>query len=664
VIFIFKSHIQLTIKQHLSYDVIELHFSSCREVSELSEQTEDGKTSDSESDSNNSKKKQSVNPKCGTCELCIPKKTFESRIALLYHIEIDHAHSPAPEYFCTALGCKEQFLTRTLLSRHAQFTHSENGPNYRPSYNLVCSRICGKSSFFPDELRTHDMEEHADLLKYECLECQSKYFESNLLEAHMETHSSSGMGFRCRICPHLIIFDDPSKLENHIVRLHCIALGTRSRVQKSYKKYQGPKCRWRIPRKPTPSVCEFCGIILQPRDKGRHRNRCKRKGPNKFHCELCSRTYTREERLISHVCKAHETEPTKNPDYTCPKCSKMFVTSIMFKIHVNGHNLEKRLPIVCATCEKRFKDEPSLENHEKQNHAASETPSKPQKSFTCPQCREAFYSTYVLKKHQRDNHPNVFFHTCPECQASFAEAQFLQTHLKTHSPVGPYNCLACKVDKTFISAELLHQHLEVRHTSGPSQKCSECDFVCPHRKGLIVHIARKHGGSWPETCPDCSKGFANKSELDIHIRVKHTPDELKPEASFKCQDCGAQFREKSHFRTHVRTIHERKHLKVCDVCGKVINGLKLLKDHMKIHTEEKNFACEFCDKRFVRRDALRVHTYTHTGEKPFGCHICEKRFNQGTPLKKHIDAHKKNGSWFPKPPPKTDAPSTSTTSKI
>jgi KRAB domain-containing zinc finger protein len=601
-----------------------------------------------------------VNPRYSTCELCNPKKTFWSRIVLLYHIEIDHAYSPAPEYFCTVLGCKEQFLTRTLLSRHTRFTHTENGPNYRPAFFLVCSRICGKKSYFPEELRAHDMEEHADLLKHECLQCQSKYFESNLLEAHMETHSSSETGFRCSICPQETRFDDPSKLENHIVRVHCIALGLKSpTVQKIYKKHHGPKCRAQRPLKTKSNICESCGIILRPGDTN-HRYQCSR--PKKFDCELCSRTYTTESRLITHVCNVHETEPTKNPDYTCPKCSRMLATSIMFKRHVNGHNLEKILPIFCATCEKRFKDEDSLENHVKKYHTTSETSSKSQAWFTCPECRGKFPCNYVFRKHQRDNHPEIFIHTCPECQASFSEAQFLQTHLKTHSPSGPYKCLACKVGRTYISAELLHQHLEVRHTIGHYQKCSECDFVCGGRVDLTVHMARKHGGPWPVTCPECSKGFPSKSELETHIRVKHTPDELKPQPSFKCQECGAQFREKYALKTHVQGVHERKYLSVCEVCGKAISSLKSLKDHMKIHTEEKNFACEFCDKRFVRKDALRMHTYTHTGEKPFGCHICEKRFNQRTPLKKHLDAHKKDGSWFPKPSPlpKNNAPSTST----
>jgi KRAB domain-containing zinc finger protein len=593
-----------------------------------------------------------VNPKSVTCELCIPKKICGSRMKLLYHIEIDHAHSPAPEFLCTALGCKERFLTRALLFRHTRFTHTENGPNYRPSYNLVCSRICGKSSYFPDELRAHDMEEHIDLLKHECIQCQSKYFTPHLLKAHMETHSSSGTGFRCMICLHEIIFDDPSKLENHILRLHCISLGTRSpNVKQIYMKHQGPKCRTQPRLKPKSNICEFCGIIIRPEDRS-HRRRCKGPQPQQFDCEHCSRTFKGENGLINHVCKVHEIEPEKNPDYICPKCSKMFATSFMFKRHVNGHNSEKILPFVCATCEKRFKNEHSLENHVKQNHTTSETSSKSkyQGWFTCSECRVKFPCNYKLRKHQRDNHPEIFIHNCPECQASFAEAQFLQTHLKTHSTTGPYKCLACKVDRTFISAELLRQHLEVRHTTGRSQKCSVCDYVCPSRGDLLViHMARKHGGPWPVTCPECSKGFPNKSELDVHTKAKHRPDELQ--ASFKCPDCGAQYRGKRQLKAHIQRIHERKYLSVCEVCGKALSDPRSLRFHMQIHTEEKNFACEYCGKRFVRSGALKMHIYTHTGEKPFGCHICEKRFNQRTPLKKHLDLHKKNGTWFPKPSP-------------
>ena len=68
-------------------------------------------------------------------------------------------------------------------------------------------------------------------------------------------------------------------------------------------------------------------------------------------------------------------------------------------------------------------------------------------------------------------------------------------------------------------------------------KCRDCDFETISKRGLNVHIKRKHTNlmdeSYPKECDFCDAKLKTAKEMKMHLKIAHT----NKEAKFKCEDC-------------------------------------------------------------------------------------------------------------------------------
>ena len=63
-----------------------------------------------------------------------------------------------------------------------------------------------------------------------------------------------------------------------------------------------------------------------------------------------------------------------------------------------------------------------------------------------------------------------------------------------------------------------------------------------------------HTGIFPHNCSTCGKGFKTRGELNNHEDT-HLPDEQK--YKFSCQFCGSKFAQKVNLDVHIKSQHSK-----------------------------------------------------------------------------------------------------------
>lgn len=153
-----------------------------------------------------------------------------------------------------------------------------------------------------------------------------------------------------------------------------------------------------------------------------------------------------------HISEKRGTVLNSKNEYStrCPKCSKIFSSELMLKVHLNSceiisHTSEVRIESYACVCGANFKNEFSLNNHKNNCH------------FKCPKCSKIFSSQLMLKVHL--NSCNIISngvevlangHICA-CGKGFQSKQGLLMHQK-------YCYSACVCGKLFETQIKLKTH--------------------------------------------------------------------------------------------------------------------------------------------------------------------------------------------------------------
>ena len=209
--------------------------------------------------------------------------------------------------------------------------------------------------------------------------------------------------------------------------------------------------------------------------------------------------------------------------------------------------------------------------------------------------------------------------------------------------------------------------------------CPICLVPCPIAD-LVEHIVHAHAATKKQKCEKCTKEFELKSDLENHIKEKHSQPEIveieeipqtkSPDDSskenkipdFVCQNCRGTFLSNKSLSMHMNTSK----------CGTVTNSIK-----HNCHNCSKSFKTfgglkihkKKCERKHplskqIKKAVKKVGTEKDKeGLSPLICPICDLKFKSEIQVQKHLTIHydpKFLGSVFkiepskPKVEPKRD----------
>jgi len=192
---------------------------------------------------------------------------------------------------------------------------------------------------------------------------------------------------------------------------------------------------------------------------------------------------------------------------------------------------------------------------------------------------------------------------CRKCGERFVRPHHLRKHKYTHTEDRVYKCSEC--DRGFTKESTLKQHMQKHDLT--SRQCKVCSRICRNPALLRAHMLT-HTGVRDYPCKACGKEFKTLSAMKRHLLFVHTELSDTP-------------------------VDKRKYKKYypCPECNKQTSDLK---QHMMLHTGEKNFQCTVCERRFFTKSQKDRHMYTHTDEKNTRVPCVENYLNPSTTLRR------------------------------
>jgi len=397
-----------------------------------------------------------------------------------------------------------------------------------------------------------------------------------------------------------------------------------------------------------------------------------------YDCNLCDKSYSKNIRLYKHQLQAHPHQPEshiekplslvkhdemvkmerssgnkeghmttelENDNYTspdrvgsfrCKSCNKPFI----------------RLMILINHCRREHPDQPEICPEEPLKlglletlHERSSLKTSEGEIFTCglSLCNLKFDRYLSLVDHER-THSEAFI--CILCGLCCYSAENLIGHSdQLHPRKSEFICRVCGFFNR--KADSLKTHVQQEHMQGAVMfQCEECPYTTEKKQSLHNHKRTAHREQ-EFFCDICGKNYASGASLYVH-KKSHDPDFKK----FQCKLCPAKFAYSSGLSYHM-AVHTGEKPFQCNQCGSNFGSHTALSRHIKVlHAEEKDmvFQCEHCGKKFPKRMGreYRDHIKVHTGERDHICSICGSGYFSRKMLRKH--ELKKHAHILPKKP--------------
>eukprot|EP01083_Nonionella_stella_P268820 909055_1 len=170
-----------------------------------------------------------------------------------------------------------------------------------------------------------------------------------------------------------------------------------------------------------------------------------------------------------------------------------------------------------------------------------------------------------------------------------------------------------------------------QYNTVPSQKstdafkCELCSQEFNLKNRLIQHVTDYHKLSFSVVKYERNPTLTNSSLISIHSHT--TQSQVSGSVpSLKCQICQKACKNRSSLMQHLRTHSNERQFK-CSSCPKAFKFKNNLKIHQqRFHSVAKPFQCSLCQKSFKFRNDVTNHQKIHSNERPTQCNLCDKSF--------------------------------------
>ncbi|XP_050529942.1 zinc finger protein 239-like isoform X2 [Daktulosphaira vitifoliae] len=251
-----------------------------------------------------------------------------------------------------------------------------------------------------------------------------------------------------------------------------------------------------------------------------------------------------------------------------------------------------------------------------------------QQETMCQICATVFKTRYNLLRHFQKRHPEYKMYECDLCRISFPSIEEFKEHLEDkHSRVHTGTGSSAEAAAAAVAAAAVDSK-QIRFA------CDVCGNMYKNKASAMNHLLT-HTAKKTVRCPRCEFTCYTKQQLAVH-QTKH-------DKRFVCDICSKRFAQKSQLDVHIKAVHYNQRPYSCVLCNKSFKTKGSHDAHMIVHTDTRNYQCPHCDKKCRKRYDLTLHIRTHTGEKPFKCSVCGRGFVQMCDTRKHEMLHFKPG---------------------
>ena len=280
---------------------------------------------------------------------------------------------------------------------------------------------------------------------------------------------------------------------------------------------------------------------------------------------------------------------------------------IMHKKKVHG---QLRNNLQCKSCDYKTNSRRKLDKH-------STVKTKP---VHCNSCLYKSCTTFGLTMHKKEVHGQQKVVTnkvkkhlqCKSCDYRTNE----RGHLEKHSTVKtePVHCNSCLFKSCTPFGLIIHKkkvHGQLRN----KLQCKSCDYKTYNRSNLEIHSKLK---TKPVHCNFCLYKSCSSFGLAIHEKV-HGKQVLK------CKNCDYKTGKKHLFEKHCKIGGEPVQCshcpyKSCSPFGLTMHKKKVHGEQKVLYNTEKHFQCKYCDFKTGYKNNLKNHG--KMGTKPVQCNHC------------------------------------------